>query len=146
MGIEIGRHTWATRSTVVVLVALALLQLWLADRAQDDDLSIERMLFPITLIAVLVLARANCFESRLAVVLACSGQMVVAGLALLVGLPGQQRVSPDPASVAALLLPLAAVALVGLDWEVRHLWRGPHGPFADRAPGAVRADRSPYAR
>lgn len=141
-----GQHTWASRGAVAALIALATLQLWWGREAPDEGLSIARALFPITLIATLVLARANCFESRLAVVLACGGQATITSLDLLFGLPGQPRDALDAASLAALLLPLLGIALVGLDWEVRHTQDGRRRHHDDRAPSTGANGAAPYAR
>jgi hypothetical protein len=130
-------HTWPSRASVVMTAVLALLQAWWAWGADGDAASTSAVLAPISLVAAVALARVNCLETRLPVVVVAFAQLGLIGLALLLGLPGQPRHELDAQAVAALVVPLAILVLIDLD---RHARR------ARRAGSPAPEQSSPYAR
>lgn len=130
-------HTRPSRATVVVTACLALLQAWWAWGSDGGGATTAAVMAPMSLVAAIALARVNCLETRLSVVLVAFAQLGLIGLALLLGLPGQARHPFDGHAVAALVLPFAVLVLIDLDRQAR------------RSSGAGSTDpeeTSPYAR
>lgn len=113
-----GAASWAARATVPVTAGLALLQAWWAWGPADGTLS-AAVLAPLTLLAALALLRVNSLETRLAVALMAGAQLGTMLLAVVVGLPGQERHAFDATAVAALALPLIVFVLLDVDRHAR---------------------------
>ena len=126
------RGSWAAAA---LTATLGLGQAWWAvggDRASTTAL----VLAPLSLLAAAALARVNCLETRLAVVLVATAPLLLTTLALTIGLPGQARQVFDAASLAGLVLPFAVLVAIDADRRIR----------TRRARSTGSDDDDPYAR
>lgn len=126
------RGTW----TAAVLTALVGADQAVWAVADDRASTTALVLAPLTLLAAAALARANCLETRLAVVLVAIAPILLTMLALTIGLPGQSRQAFDAAALAGLVLPFTVLVAIDADRRFRARRASPAGPHGD----------SPYAR
>ncbi len=118
-------HTWASRGAVAVTGLLAAIELYTAGLRPGAGTVVEAgqplgaVLGSLILLATVALARASCFETRLAVVLVCGAELGLTALALVTGLPGGSRHPLDVESATAVLLSVTAPALLALDRRTR---------------------------
>jgi hypothetical protein len=130
-----GAHTRGSWTAAVLTALLGAGQAGWAiggDRATTTAL----VLAPLSLLAAAALARVNCLETRLAVVIVATAPILLTALALTIGLPGQARQVLDAAAVAGLVLPFAVLVAIDTDRRIR----------TRRARSAGSHDDDPYAR
>jgi hypothetical protein len=130
-----GAHTRGSWTAVVLTALLGMGQVGWAlggDRSSTTAL----VLAPLSLLAAAALARVNCLESRLAVVLVVTAPLLLTTLALTIGLPGQERQVLDAASLAGLAVPVAVLVAIDVDRRIRTRRARSTGSFDDE-PGAT---------
>ncbi|GAA4084770.1 hypothetical protein ACFFOS_23480 [Nocardioides kongjuensis] len=113
-----GAHTRGSWTAAVLTALLGVGQLGWAvggDRATTTAL----VLAPLSLLAAAALARVNCLESRLAVVLVATAPILLTALALTIGLPGQSRQVFDAAALAGLVVPFGVLVAIDADRRIR---------------------------
>ncbi|TNM38280.1 hypothetical protein FHP29_13420 [Nocardioides albidus] len=127
-----GARTPASWTAVALTAVLGLCQVYWA---LGEGSSSAGLMAPFSLLAALALARADCLEARLGVVVVAAAPLLLTALALTIGLPGQPRQPVGAGAVLGLAVPVAVLVALGLDRRERARAR-PAGP----------APRSPYAR
>lgn len=103
-----------TGTALVFLLALAQL-FWAAFRATGAGAGVGAVLGVSTLVVAVLHARKDSFDSRLMVDVVCGVQVVLMGLAVVIGLPGQPRHPVDRAALVALVLPIVIITLLVAD-------------------------------
>lgn len=124
MAFRADRQTWASHGAAVLLLVLAVVQLWSSGVGSGvvSTVGVSVALCAAALTACTLLARINCFETRLLAVLVCVAQLAIAGLALTIGLPGEVRRPLGPTTAATAFLPLLVLLLVAIDNDLRQAW------------------------
>ncbi len=106
-------------TAAAVTAALGICQAGWAISGDHTSLSSALVLAPLSLLAAAGLARVNCLEARLAVVLVVAAPLLMTALALTVGLPGQPRHVVDLTSLVALTAPIVVLVAIDVDRRLR---------------------------
>lgn len=130
-----GAPTRGSWTAATLTAAFGLGQAWWA-LGGDHVATSALVLAPLSLLAAAALARVNCLETRLAVVLVVGAPLLLTALALTIGLPGQPRHDLDPAALVGMAVPLAVLVAIDADRRIR----------THRARVAGARDDDPYAR
>lgn len=127
--------TRGSQTAAALTGLLGLGQLWWTN-GSERTAATALVLAPLSLFAAAALARFNCLESRLAVVLVVTAPLALTTLALTIGLPGQPRHAFGVAALVGLVLPFCVLVAIDVDRRTRSRRARSTGPHAE----------DPYAR
>ena len=110
--------TRSSRTAAALAAVLAVCQLgWVV--VGDRPSATAAVLGPLTLLAAVALARFNCLEARLAVVLAAVAPLLLTTLSATIGLPGQHRHASPAGLLIGWVLPFAVLVAIDADRHAR---------------------------